>query len=199
MESDERVTVEELASMYDISSGTAFTILSQHSDMKRVSARWIPKLLTDEDKTRRLHLSRAFLGRHSNEDDFLQRIVTTDETWFFHYDPETKQQSSTWKRKSSPPPPKAKVIRRDLVNAIRKIRIDKQIEEFLLHQDNAPAHRADTCLLELDLLGLDRVIHAPYSPDLAPMEFKVFPTVKAELRGRKFKNRKTNVCDTDNR
>ncbi|XP_062618459.1 histone-lysine N-methyltransferase SETMAR-like [Saccostrea cucullata] len=222
MERDGRVTVAELASMFDISSGTAFTILSQHLDMKRVSARWIPKLLTDEDKTKRLQLSRAFLRRYSNEDNFLQRIVTTDETWLFHYDPETKQQSSAWKRKSSPPPLKAKVrksarknmfiffmdirgmllvhavpegqtvnaeyyaqvIRRYLVNAIRKKRPDKQIEEFLLHQDNAPAHRADTTMLELDL----RVIHAPYSPDLAPMDFKVFPTMKAELRGKKFKN-----------
>ena len=43
-------------------------------------------------------------------------------------------------------------------------------------------------MLELDLLGFDRVVHAPYSPDLAPMDFKVFPTVKAELRGKKFEN-----------
>ena len=61
------------------------------------------------------------------------------------------------------------VLRRDLVRTI---------------EDNAPAHRADSTVLELDLLGLDRVVHAPYSPDLAPMDFKVFPTVKAELRGK---------------
>lgn len=80
------------------------------------------------------------------------------------------------------------VLRRDLVNAIRKKRPGKRIEDFLLHQDNAPAHRADSTVLDLDLLGLDRVVHAPYSPDLAPMDFKVFPTVKAELRGKKFEN-----------
>ena len=43
------------------------------------------------------------------------------------------------------------VIRRDLVNSIRKKRPGKEIEDFLLHQDNAPAHRADSTVLELDL------------------------------------------------
>jgi hypothetical protein len=28
---------------------------------------------------------------------FLDRIITTDESWFHYYDPETKQQSSQWK------------------------------------------------------------------------------------------------------
>ena len=40
--------------------------------------------------------------------------------------------------------------------------------------------------MELGILGLKTIEHAPYSPDLAPMDFKVFPTVKAELRGRRF-------------
>ena len=55
------------------------------------------------------------------------------------------------------------VLRRDLVNAMRKKRPCERIE------DNAPAHRADSTVLELDLLGSDRVVHAPYSPGLAPM------------------------------
>ena len=40
---------------------------------------------------------------------FLDRIITTDESWFHYYDPETKQQSSQWKNADSPPPKKAKV------------------------------------------------------------------------------------------
>lgn len=59
---------------------------------------------------------------------------------------------------------------------------------FLLHRENAPAHRDESAINDLDLLCFDRVDHAQYSPDLAPMDFKVFPTVKAELRGKKLKN-----------
>lgn len=109
MESDERITFAELASMYDIINGTVFTILTEYLDMRRVLVRWIPRLLTENDKAKQVQLSTAFLRQYStcNEDDFLQRIVTTAETWLFHYDPKTKQQSSEWKRKLSQPPPKA--------------------------------------------------------------------------------------------
>jgi hypothetical protein len=32
---------------------------------------------------------------------FLSRIVTGDETWFFHYTPESKTESMTWKHPHS--------------------------------------------------------------------------------------------------
>lgn len=41
----------------------------------------------------------------------MDRIVTTDESWFHYYDPETKQQSSQWKNTNSPPPKKARVTK----------------------------------------------------------------------------------------
>lgn len=61
---------------------------------------------------------------------------------------------------------------------------------FPLHRDNAPAHRAESAINDLDLIGFDNVNHAQYSRDLAPMDFKVFQTVKAELRGKKLRTRK---------
>jgi hypothetical protein len=33
---------------------------------------------------------------------FLERIVTADETWLHHYEPESKAQSVAWKRPTSP-------------------------------------------------------------------------------------------------
>jgi hypothetical protein len=33
---------------------------------------------------------------------FLERIVTADETWLHHYKPESKAQSMAWKRPTSP-------------------------------------------------------------------------------------------------
>jgi hypothetical protein len=40
--------------------------------------------------------------------------------------------------------------------------------------------------LELDLLGFKCLKHPPYSPDLAPMDFAVFPYIKSFLRGQRF-------------
>lgn len=99
--------------MFDISSGMVFTILTKYLDMKRVSACWIRRLLTEDDKAKQVQISTAFMRQYTtcNEDDFLQRIVTTDETRLYHYDPKTTQQSSAWKRKLSSPPLKATVLK----------------------------------------------------------------------------------------
>ena len=56
----------------------------------------------------------------------------------------------------------------------------------MLHQDNAPGHTAASTQLEIDLLGFQQLSHPPYSPDLAPMDFRVFPVVKEQLRGLRF-------------
>ena len=80
------------------------------------------------------------------------------------------------------------MIRRNLLQALRKKRPNVLAEQIIFHQDNAPAHRAASTELELDVLGFERIIHPPYSPDLAPMDFCVFPTLKSELRGKRFDN-----------
>ena len=77
----------------------------------KVSARWVPRLLTPEQKSTRCTLS---MGNHelfeANEDNFLARFITMDKTWVHHYQPKTKEQSKQWKHKSSPAPKKTKVI-----------------------------------------------------------------------------------------
>ena len=85
------------------------------------------------------------------------------------------------------------VVRRDLIQGIRKKRpeLSQQLEKVLFHQDNEFSHTAATTQLEIGLLGFDQITHPSYSPDLAPMDFAVFPQVSAELRGIKF----TEFCE----
>jgi histone-lysine N-methyltransferase SETMAR len=79
--------------------------------MNKVCARWVPRLLTDENKATRVDASREFLRRYVRDGErFLRRIITTDETWVNFYDLESKQESMVWKRPSSPPPKKAKPL-----------------------------------------------------------------------------------------
>lgn len=80
------------------------------------------------------------------------------------------------------------VLRRDLVRALRRKRPALALDKVLLHQDNAPSHTAATTKLEISLLDFQVIDHAPYSPDIAPMDFRVFPVVKSALKGRKFDN-----------
>ena len=72
----------------------------------------MPRLLKDHEKERRVADSRAFLRRFEREgDEFMSRIITTDETWLWFYDPETKCQSAVWKTSGTPPPKKARVCK----------------------------------------------------------------------------------------
>ena len=56
---------------------------------------------------------------------------------------------------------------------------------FLL-QDNAPPHRAGVTMATIDECGIELLQHPPYSPDLAPSDFFLFPEMKRQLKGRRF-------------
>jgi histone-lysine N-methyltransferase SETMAR len=52
--------------------------------------------------------------------------------------------------------------------------------------DNAPAHSAHASVVEAEKCGFETLDHPPYSPDLAPSDFFLFPEMKNPLRGRRF-------------
>lgn len=62
-----------------------------------------------DQKRARVEASRSICARFENDVDFLNRIVTMDETWVHFYDPETKQQSMEWRHSGSPRPKKFRV------------------------------------------------------------------------------------------
>ena len=107
---DRRLTVREVASVCGVSKSSVFNILTENFDMSRVCARWVPRLLSDDHKKRRIQTSKAFLRKFkTGGEEWLDRVITTDETWLHYFDPETKQESSVWKHRGSPAPKKAKV------------------------------------------------------------------------------------------
>jgi transposase len=59
-------------------------------------------------------------------------------------------------------------------------------KNWILHDDNAPCHRA---LLIHEFLANHNMLllpHPPYSTDLAPANFFHFPKMKMQLKGRRF-------------
>jgi len=62
--------------------------------MKKVSARWVPHMLSDVQKADRAKTSASLLSLfNENPVNFISRFVTVDETWLHHFDPESKAQS----------------------------------------------------------------------------------------------------------
>ena len=59
---------------------------------------------------------------------------------------------------------------------------------ILFHHDNAPAHRSCECVSALSQHGFEILPHPPYSPDLSPCDFHLFPQIKRQLKGRRFKD-----------
>jgi hypothetical protein len=88
-----RLTVREVADKFVISKTTVHDIVVQELHMNRIFARRVPIMLSEENMTNRTEASRQFLRKFSQSGiGFLDRIITTDETWFHYYDQETKQQ-----------------------------------------------------------------------------------------------------------
>ncbi|GBP32114.1 Histone-lysine N-methyltransferase SETMAR [Eumeta japonica] len=107
---DRRIKLWQIAEELQISKERVGEITHEHMNMRKISACWVPKMLTPFDKQRRLQTSKDFLELvGDNIDEICDRIVTVDETWVRQYDPEPKQESMQWTKKGERPPKKFKV------------------------------------------------------------------------------------------
>ena len=219
-----RITVREVAEDLNISIGLCHSIITNSLGMRRVAAKFIPKLLNFEQKQHRINIAQELLDSVRDDPNVLQRVITGDESWVYGYDVETKAQSSQWKMPHEPRPKKARQVRsnvkvlltvffdcrgvvhyeflpqgrtvnkqyylevmRNLREAIRQKRPDLwKNKNWLLHHDNAPAH---TSLLVRGFLAKNNTLimpQPPYSPDLAPCDFFLFPKLKRPMKGRRY-------------
>ncbi|UYV67811.1 hypothetical protein LAZ67_5002117 [Cordylochernes scorpioides] len=80
-------------------------------------------------------------------------------------------------------------IMRCLREAVRLKRPERwQNNDWILHVGNARPHTAHVVLQFLAKHSTIQIPHPPYSPDLAPNDFFLYPKLKMNLKGRKFDN-----------
>jgi histone-lysine N-methyltransferase SETMAR len=102
-----RITVPELSQEVGISAGSVEEILHELK-VSKVSARWVPRLLSPEQRERRLVAITQLFQQYEREGtEFLDSIVTCDETWVHYFTPESKRASKPCKHTHSPPPKKS--------------------------------------------------------------------------------------------
>jgi len=106
-----RRTIMDIAAIVNVSYGTVQTILTCDLNMDRVAAKFVPRLLTPEQKEHRVAICQELRQRAVDDPSFMSRVITGDESWVYGYDPETKQQSSQRKSPGSPRPKKARQSR----------------------------------------------------------------------------------------
>ena len=85
---DRRIKVLGNAKTIQISCRSVETIIHDHLKMLKVSARWVPRNLTDHDRARRVTTTQEFVDLFESDPvKFVRQIVTEDETWVHHWDP----------------------------------------------------------------------------------------------------------------
>jgi hypothetical protein len=82
----------------EVSKTTIHEAVTEKLEYRKLCEHWVPKILTDDHKTKRMGSALKFLTCYIQEgEEFLDSIVTGDETWVFHHTPESKQQSLQWR------------------------------------------------------------------------------------------------------
>ena len=199
--SGRRIQVEEIAQALGISHGSISTILHDCLGVGKLTARWVPKSLSDEQMATGVSVCSALLKRFRSKDDFLLHLVT-----------EYKAQSCQWVGPGSPRPKKFKTqpsagkvmatvcwdakgvimlnflpmrssitgvyyanLLDQLRTAIREKRRGKLSKGVLLQQDNARVHTCKVAMDAVERNGYELIPHPANSPDLAPSDFFLFP------------------------
>jgi len=83
---------------------------------------------------------------------------------------------------------------KDILKEKRRGKVTKGV--LFLH-DNALAHRELATHKKLAYLGSHCPDHPPYSPDLAPSDYHMFPGLKKQLKGRHFSSNLGCCCCGD--
>ena len=91
IEEDARYTVQEIEELSCIHSSSVLKILRERLGPRKICARWVPHLLTDEQKKCRVRLASQVIENMINVTHIvLEEIVTGYETWIHHFQPNSK-------------------------------------------------------------------------------------------------------------
>jgi len=79
------LTVQEVADKVSISIGSCYQIFTEKLQIRHVSAKFVPSLLTDDEKENRVEISQELLAIANGNENFLTNIIKGDEPWVYEY------------------------------------------------------------------------------------------------------------------
>ncbi|UYV79961.1 hypothetical protein LAZ67_18001198 [Cordylochernes scorpioides] len=124
-----RITVREVAEDLIISIGSCHSIFINNLGMRRVAAKFVPKLLNCNQKQHRMNIANEMLDSVRDDPNLLQRVITSDEAWRFKEGrEETADNERSGRPSTSTTPEKVdKVL--ELVREVRRITVREVAEE----------------------------------------------------------------------
>ena len=97
IEEDASYTVQEIEELSGIHLSSVLKILHEQLGLRKICARWVPHLLTDELKQSWVRLASQVIEKYDKcESRRLEEVVTGDETWIYHFQPGSKAKNKVW-------------------------------------------------------------------------------------------------------
>lgn len=218
---DRRITLDYASDVGGASKHAAQIIISNVLGLKRVCDRWVPRLLTPEQRTGRIATCQELYDRHEAEgDDFLTKVVVGDETLITYYQPERRPSVVTPGKAPvttyvqfcvfydmqgvlllHPVPENttmtgeyyAYILRDLLMPAIRRKRkgSNGKDREVILLQDSTALHSTKQVQGAIRELDMELLATPPDSPDILPTEYFLWPHLNAQMKNVRFKDRQS--------
>ncbi|CAH1983316.1 unnamed protein product [Acanthoscelides obtectus] len=173
---DRHVIYREIEASLKISKISNQTILHEELGVRKLVSRWIPHLLTEEQKATRVNWCQKTLDRfHSGNSKNVYSIVSGDESWIYCEEKPTKMVATFVS--------KAGHIATIPLNEQRNVAADWYNSIY-----NASSHTAQTTRQYFKEENVELLDHPPNSPDLSPNGFITFPKIENRLRGQRFQS-----------
>ena len=80
MDKDRHVSIETISAQFDVNVGTIHTIICEELKMQKICAKFVPRLLREDQKERRYHDSREMVGLINSDPTVLNGLVTCNES-----------------------------------------------------------------------------------------------------------------------
>ena len=88
------MSIETISAQLDVSVGTVHAIICEELKMWKICAKFVPRLLREDQKERHCHDNREMAELINSDPAILDALVSCNESCIYCYDPETKRQSS---------------------------------------------------------------------------------------------------------
>ena len=72
---DRRLTIREISGETGFGFGTVQKVLTNDLNMRRVAAKFVPRLLTDDQKKLRMHACNDFKEAFRNDQNFISKVI----------------------------------------------------------------------------------------------------------------------------
>lgn len=223
---DPHVTIRDLADMFGLSVGTVHKIVHEDLHMKKVCSKFVPHLLSPEQKAQRVAFARELLRMFEPQGPKrLTDIITGDETYIRYFGTPAKRFNMQWVHEQDSRPTVLRpgfgdrkrlftiffnyagplavdvtplrqamtsahyvgTVLPKVFQAVEEQRPTTGTRNVMLLHDNASCHKSRATTLYLEERNVPVLPHPPYSPDLSPCDYWLFPVLKDRLAGHRFR------------